>query len=328
MIKDLLPEFAIGLSPMDDITTFEYRELCKEYGADVLFTEFVSSDALIRDVEKSYKKIEFSDKQRPIAIQIFGSDEKTLVQAAQKVETLSPDWIDINWGCPMKRIAGKGAGSGILQDIPKMIQLTKAVVDSVKLPVSVKTRLGYDENHKIIVELAEKLQDVGIQLISIHGRYKTQMYRGEADWSLIGKTKENPRLRIPVFGNGDINSVDKFWEYKQRYNLDGILVGRHAVGNPYFFLQCKQKMNGEQIYQPTLNDKVDICTKHFLHSLQRNNNEEQTCILMRKFYPRYFSGVRNFKNLKQQLLTSKSKQEVLSLLQQVKELETTRSLQE
>ncbi|MDO5760039.1 MAG: tRNA-dihydrouridine synthase [Bacteroidota bacterium] len=319
MIKDLLPKFSIGLAPMDEITTFEYREVCKKFGADVLFTEFASSDALIRDVEKSFKKIRISENQRPIAIQIFGSEEETLVQAAQKVEELSPDWIDINWGCPMKRIAGKGAGSGILQDIPKMIKLTKAVVNSVKLPVSVKTRLGYDENHKVIVELAEMLQDVGIQLISIHGRCKTQMYKGEADWDLIGKTKENPRLKIPVFGNGDINSIEKFWIYKQRYNLDGMLIGRHAIGNPYFFLQCKQKMEGKEIFEPTLEDKINICLEHLNLSLQ-NGNEEHACVLMRKFYPRYFAGVRNFKPIKQQLLTTKTKQEVISLLEELKKI--------
>jgi len=319
MIKDILPEFSLGLSPMDEITTFAYRDLCRSYGADVLFTEFVCSDALIRDVEKTYKKINFTPRQRPLAIQIFGAEEKTLVHAAQKVEELKPDWIDINWGCPVKKVAGKGAGSGILQDIPKMIKLTKAVADSVKLPVSVKTRLGYDENHKVIAELAERLQDVGVQLISIHGRTKTQMYNGEADWTLIAKTKENPRLHIPVFGNGDINSVDKFWEYKQRYSLDGILVGRHAIGNPFFFLQCKQKMKGEEIFQPTLNEKVDICKKHLVLAIEEQG-EERACITMRKFYPRYFSGVKNFKTLKLQLLTSTNKQQVTSLLEQMKHL--------
>lgn len=320
MIKDVLPEFVLGLSPMDEITTPEYREICKEFSADVIFTEFVSTDALVRDVEKSYKKIAFSEKQRPLAIQIFGNDEKTLVDAAQRVEELHPDWIDINWGCPMKRIAGKGSGSGILQDIPKMLRLTKAVVDNVKLPVSVKTRLGYNEENKPIVKLAEMLQDVGIQLISIHGRTKTQMYRGSADWTLIGKTKENPRLKIPVFGNGDIDSVEKFLEYKKRYGLDGILVGRHAVGNPFFFLQCKQALKNEDIFQPTLQDKVEICKKHLLLALE-NNDEEKVCVDMRKFYPRYFSGTRNFKPFKLQLLASKTKQEVLNILSQVAKLE-------
>lgn len=320
MLKDILPEFVLGLSPMDEITTPEYREICKDYGADVIFTEFVSTDALIRDVEKSYKKITFTEKQRPLAIQIFGNDEETLVNAAQRVEELKPDWIDINWGCPMKRIAGKGSGSGILQDIPKMLKLTKAVVDSVKLPVSVKTRLGYDEKNKPIVELAEMLQDVGVQLISIHGRTKTQMYKGEADWTLIAKTKENPRLNIPVFGNGDIDSVEKFLEYKKRYNLDGILVGRYAIGFPYFFLQCKQAMNNEEILQPTLKEKVEICKRHFLLSLE-NNGEEKTCINMRKFYPKYFLGVKNFKTFKLQLLASKTKEEVFDILSQVSKLE-------
>ncbi|MBR1770176.1 MAG: tRNA-dihydrouridine synthase family protein [Bacteroidales bacterium] len=316
MIKDLLPEFSLGLSPMDEITTPEYRQICKSYGADVIFTEFVSSDALIRDVEKSYKKIAFSQEERPLAVQIFGNDEKALVDAALRVEELKPDWIDINWGCPMKRIAGKGAGSGILQDIPRMIKLTKAVVDNVKIPVSVKTRLGYDESDKPIVETAERLQDIGIQLISIHGRTKTQMYRGQADWTLIGKTKENPRLSIPVFGNGDIDSVEKFIEYKERYSLDGILVGRHAIGNPYFFLQCKQALKNEPVFNPSLQEKTEICLRH-LHLSAQINGEERACTVMRKFYPRYFLGVRNFKPYKLKLLVSKTIEEVEQILSQM-----------
>lgn len=305
---------------MDEISTPIYRKICKRYGADVLFTEFVSSDALIRDVEKSYKKIAFSEEERPVAIQIFGNTEEALTLSAQRVAELSPDWIDINWGCPMKKIASKGAGSGILNDVPKMIRLTKAVVDSVKIPVSVKTRLGYDEKDKPIVEIAERLQDVGVQLLTIHGRTKAQMYRGTADWTLIGAVKQNPRMNIPIFGNGDIDSVEKFIEYKQRYALDGILVGRHAIGNPFFFTMCKQAMRGETISEPTLKDKVELCLYHLNMSVQEEG-EERACLQMRKLYPRYFSGVDNFKKHKIRLLQSKTQAEVIRILQEVVESE-------
>ena len=323
MLKDILlqdypngEKFAIALSPMDDITTREYRTICKRYGADVLFTEFVSSDALIRDVDKSYQKISFSKEERPVGIQIFGSTESALVQAAQRVEELNPDFIDINWGCPMKKIAGKGAGSGILADIPKMLSITKAVVKSVKLPVSVKTRISYDDNSTPITDFAEALQDCGIQLLSIHGRTKQQMYRGNADWTLIGKVKENPRINIPIFGNGDINTVEKFMEYKKRYALDGILIGRHAVGNPFFFMHCKQAIMGKEITPITVKEKVSVCKEH-LHAMCDNMGESRAMVMMKKFYSRYFLAIPDFKPYKLKLMEAKTIEEIDSILSEI-----------
>lgn len=316
MLKDILPPFTLGLSPMDDVTTKEYRQICKRFGADVLYTEFVASDALVRDVEKSYDKASFAPMERPIGIQIFGNEQGPLVDAAQRMESFQPDFIDINWGCPMKKVAGKGGGSGILADIPKMISITSAIVKAVKTPVTVKTRLGYDEKNKPIVEIAERLQDVGIQMIAIHGRTKQQMYRGDADWTLIGKVKENPRMTIPVFGNGDINSVEKLLEYKNRYGVDGILVGRHAVGNPFFFRECKQALNGEQVTLPTMQEKVDVCREHLL-AMCENIGESRAIPIMKKFYARYFLAVPGFKPYKLKLMETKTLDQVLSILKDV-----------
>ncbi len=316
MLKDILPQFSLGLSPMDDITTVEYREICKKYGADVLFTEFVSSDALIRDVEKSYQKIAFSKEQRPIGIQIFGNTKETLVEAAQRVEALNPDFIDINWGCPVRKIAGKGSGSGILADIDKMLDITKAVVKSVKLPVSVKTRIAYDENSTPITDFAEALQDCGIQLLSIHGRTKKQMYLGSADWTMIGQVKNNPRIKIPIFGNGDIDSAQKMLDYKKRYGVDGILIGRAAIGKPYLFKQCKQILNNAPITEPTLKEKVDVCKWH-LNALADNFGEFRAIVVMKKFYSKYFSSISHFKPYKMRLMDAKSKDEILSVLDEI-----------
>ena len=312
MLKDILPVFSLGLSPMDDITTTEYRQICKEYGADVLITEFVSSDALIRDVEKSYQKISFAQQERPLGIQIFGNTKQTLVEAAQRVEDLHPDFIDINWGCPMKKIAGKGAGSGILNDIPLMLSLTKAVVDAVKIPVSVKTRIAYDEKSVHIADFCEALQDCGIQLLSIHGRTKQQMYKGNADWTQIGIVKNNQRMKIPVFGNGDINSAEKMYEYKNRYGIDGILIGRHAIGKPYIFKQCKQILQKEPVTEPSLKEKTAICRRHLTLMLP-NYGEFRSIVLMKKFYSRYFSSVTNFKPFKLQLMEAQTSEEVFNI---------------
>ena len=320
MLSDLLKnncpdgsEFSLVLSPMDDITTTEYRQICRKWGADMVITEFVSSDALIRDVEKSYQKIAFAPQERPVGIQIFGNTEQTLVEAAQRVEELKPDFIDINWGCPMKKIAGKGSGSGILADIPLMLSLTQAVVKAVKLPVSVKTRIAYDDKSTHISDFCEALQDCGIQLLSIHGRTKQQMYKGEADWTEIGKVKNNQRIKIPVFGNGDINSAEKMLEYKNRYGVDGILIGRAAVGKPYLFRQCKQILNKEDVTEPSLQEKAEICRQHFLAMIP-NHGEFRSIVIMKKFYSRYFNGISNFKPFKMQLMEAKTKEEIIKIL--------------
>ena len=225
----------MAFAPMEDISDPSFRRLCKEQGADLMYSEFVSADGLIRDAEKSLRKLDIADSERPVGIQIYGKDPDAMVEAAQRVEQAHPDLIDINFGCPVKKIAGKGAGAGLLQNIPLMIEITRRVAQAVKLPVTVKTRLGWDETNKPIVELAERLQDVGAEAITIHGRTRSQMYKGEADWTLIGQTKANPRLHIPVIGNGDIDSPQKAAEMFSRYGVDGIMIGRAAIGNPWIF---------------------------------------------------------------------------------------------
>lgn len=247
-INDIvLGEFPLFLSPMDDVTDLPFRQLCKRHGADVLISEFIASEALIRDAEKSRRKMLFDDFERPIGIQVFGNDQESMLRCVDVVADAHPDFIDINWGCPVRKVAGKGAGSGMLKDPDKLVSITAALVKHSSLPVTVKTRLGYDDSSKPIVTLAERLQDVGVAAISIHGRTKTQMYRGEADWTLIGETKANPRLHIPVFGNGDIATPWQALEARRRYGVDGILIGRAAIGNPWIFEQTKQLMNSEAI---------------------------------------------------------------------------------
>ena len=235
----------VGLSPMDDITDLPFRQLCKEMGADLLITEFIASEALNRDAEKSLRKMRFTSEQHPIGIQIFGADKEELLRCLEVVEQAEPDFIDINWGCPVRKVAGKGAGSGILQDIPKMLRITASIVKHAHLPVTVKTRLGYSHDSMMITDFCEALQDTGIEALSIHGRTKNQMYSGVADWSMIGAVKNNPRMTIPIFGNGDITTAAQAVENKNRYGVDGILIGRGAIGNPWIFEQCQRAFRGE-----------------------------------------------------------------------------------
>ena len=256
------------------------------------------------------------DEERPLGIQIFGNNEESLCSAAGVAASVNPDFIDINWGCPVKKIAGKGCGSGILNDIPKMIRLTEAVVKSVNIPVSVKTRLGYGDDDKPIVEVAERLQDVGVQLISIHGRTRAQMYKGTADWVLIGEVKNNPRMHIPVFGNGDIDSADKLLEYKNRYGVDGILIGRAAIGNPFIFQQCKQTLNGEIPSKISVKERATVCREH-LEGLKVWRMERYALLEMRKFYSGYFRELKNFKPYRIRLVTAESYEEVEQILTEV-----------
>lgn len=301
---------------MEAVTTPPFRKICKRYGADVLISEFISSDALSRNVDSSFKKMYFEAEERPLGIQIFGNNEESLCSAAQVAARVNPDFIDINWGCPVKKIAGKGCGSGILNDIPKMIRLTEAVVKSVNIPVSVKTRLGYGEDEKPIVEVAERLQDVGVQLISIHGRTRAQMYKGTADWTLIGEVKNNPRMHIPVFGNGDIDSADKLIEYKNRYGVDGILIGRAAMGNPFIFRQCKQALNGEIPRKISVKERAAVCREN-LEGLKAWRTERYALLEMRKFYSGYFRELKNFKPYRIRLVTADSYEEVEQILTEV-----------
>ena len=317
-IKQLLPKFSVVLSPMEAVTTPPFRVICKHYGADVLISEFISSDAISRNVDSSLKKMTFEHSERPLAIQIFGNNEESLCTAAQIAEQNNPDFIDINWGCPVRKIAGKGCGSGILNDIPKMIKLTKAVVDTVNIPVSVKTRLGYSDDDKQIVEVAERLQDVGVQLLSIHGRTRSQMYKGTADWSLIGEVKNNPRMHIPIFGNGDIDSAEKMLEYKNRYGVDGILIGRAAMGNPFIFQQCKQILSGKAIETVSVKERAVVCKKH-IDGLKSWRGERYALLEMRKFYSGYFRELKNFKPYRIRLVTAESYEEVNAILEEVEQ---------
>lgn len=296
-------DFPVYLAPMEGITDGAFRRICKEFGADVLISEFVSSDALSRKVEKSVRKLEFSDEERPYGVQIFGSSEEALVSAAQYAATFNPDFIDINWGCPVKKIVSKGAGSAILQDIPKMVALTSAVVKSVNLPVTVKTRLGWDSSNKPIVEVAERLQDVGVQAIAIHGRTRAQQYGGEADWTLIGEVKNNPRMYIPIIGNGDINSAERALEYQARYGVDAVMIGRAAIGNPWIFRQIKALRKGEPSLEPDYNERVSLVMRH-LRENERTKGERVAVIEMRTQYAGYFRGVYNFKPKRIRLMSA------------------------
>src|SRR3954470_13933976 len=263
-----LPEFPLLLAPMEDVSDPPFRAVCKDNGADLMYTEFISSEGLIRDAIKSRKKLDIFDYERPVGIQIFGGDEESLSLAAKIVEVTNPDLLDINFGCPVKKVACKGAGAGVLKDIPLMIRLTEAVVKSTSLPVTVKTRLGWDDNTRNIEEVAERLQDVGIKALSIHGRTRTQMYKGEADWTLIGKVKNNPRIKIPIFGNGDIDSPEKAKEYKNRYGIDGIMIGRAAIGYPWIFDEIKYFMQtGQHLAPPTIEQRVEVIRKHLYQSV-------------------------------------------------------------
>ena len=252
-------DFPLLLAPMEDVSDPPFRAICKQYGADVMYTEFISSEGLIRDAEKSTMKLDIYDHERPIGIQIFGANIDSMKEATKICEKVSPEIIDINYGCPVKKVANKGAGAGILLDIPKMIKLTKEIVNSTQIPVTVKTRLGWDENSKYIVEVAERLQDVGIQALSIHGRTRKQMYKGEADWTLIGEVKNNPRMKIPIFGNGDINSGQKVKEVRNKYGIDGVMIGRGAIGYPWIFNEIKHFLKtGVNLAPPTIYDRVKI----------------------------------------------------------------------
>ncbi len=309
-----LGEFPVLLAPLEDITDVSYRLICKEQGADMVYTEFVSSDGLIRDAHKSLRKLVTLEGERPVGIQIFGADLDAMVEAAKYAQSANPDVIDINWGCPVKKVVTKGAGSGILKDIPKMIKITEAVVKAVDLPVTVKTRLGWDESNKPIVEVAERLQDVGIEALTIHGRTRSQLYSGVADWTLIGKVKENPKMRIPVIGNGDLCTPDQVILAKNRYGVDGVMIGRAAIGNPWIFASIKQFiMDGSLLPEPTLRIRAATALRH-LETAVNYKGERTALVEMRKFYSGYFKGIPHFKSYKMQLMTSLDLMEIKAIL--------------
>ena len=311
-------QFPIVLSPMDDITDMPFRQLCKEFGADLLVTEFIASEALNRDAEKSFRKMRFTEEQRPIGIQIFGANEDELLRCLDVVEQAQPDFIDINWGCPVRKVAGKGAGSGILQDIPKMLGITASLVKRAHLPVTVKTRLGYSADSMMIPDFCEALQDTGIAALSIHGRTKAQMYSGTADWTMIGKVKNNPRMHIPIFGNGDIVTAAQAVENKRRYGVDGILIGRGAIGNPWIFEQCQRAFRGEPEREISVAERVDVCRRHLQMAIDFKG--ERTAIFeMRKHYGAYFKGLYNFKPYRLALVSTPTAEATFEVLDRIKE---------
>ncbi len=303
MYRNLLEKFPfpLYLAPMEGVTDVVFRAICKEFGADILISEFISSDALIREVDQSLLKMNFSEKERPFGVQIFGHNEQTLCQAAERAAEANPDFIDINWGCPVKKVVSKGAGSAILKDIPKMVRLTSAVVKSVQLPVTVKTRLGWDETDKPIVDVTEQLQDIGIQAITIHGRTRSQQYGGVADWELIGKVKANPRLHIPVIGNGDINSGERAIAYKEKYGVDAIMVGRAAIGNPWIFRDIRNALAGLPARQVSYEERVQLCLRH-LKETALLKGERRAVLEMRLHYGGYFKAISHFKEKKIRLM--------------------------
>lgn len=315
-IRDIeLGDFPLLLAPMEDVSDPPFRALCKKNGADLMYTEFISSEGLIRDAAKSVMKMDIYEYERPVGIQIFGYDIDSMTQATKIIEKTNPDIIDINYGCPVKKVACKGAGAGILQDIPKMVRMTEAIVKATNLPVTVKTRLGWDDSTKFVVETAEKLQDVGIEAISIHGRTRKQMYKGEADWTLIGEVKNNQRMKIPVFGNGDIDSPEKVIEYKNKYGVDGVMIGRASIGYPWVFNEIKHFMKtGEHLPGPGISDRVQIAKDHLTMSVNWKG-EILGIAEMKRHYANYFKGIAHFKEYRTKLVTSFDLQEILDTLE-------------
>tara|TARA_B100001540_G_C15745322_1_gene614220 strand:+ start:107 stop:1099 length:993 start_codon:yes stop_codon:yes gene_type:complete len=310
-------EFPLLLAPMEDVSDPPFRALCKQHGADVMFTEFISSEGLIRNAQKSTIKLDIYDFERPIGIQIFGGNIDSMKQAAEICQEAKPEFIDINYGCPVKKVTCKGAGAGILQDIPKMVTMTKEIVKTTNLPVTVKTRLGWDEKSKHIVEVAERLQDVGIKAISIHGRTRKQMYKGNADWELIGDVKNNPNMYIPVFGNGDVDTPEKAQELKNKYGVDGIMIGRAAIGYPWIFNEIKTFMQtGKHLDKPKIKERISACKQHLKHSIEWKG-EKLGVIEMKRHYSNYFKGIPHFKNYRNKLVTSYNINEINSILEEV-----------
>lgn len=315
-----LGDFPLLLAPMEDVSDPPFRALCKEQGCDMMYTEFISVEGLIRDADKSVQKLDIYEHERPIGIQIFGAEIDSMRRAAEIVEEAQPEVLDINFGCPVKKVVCKMAGAGILQDIPRMVELTKEIVDSTNLPVTVKTRLGWDDNSKHIEEVAERLQDVGIKALSIHGRTRKQMYKGEADWSLIGKIKDNPRIHIPIIGNGDIDSPQKAVEYKNRYGVDGIMIGRASIGYPWIFREIKHYVRtGELLPPPTVSERVEAARQHLRASLEWKG-EKLGVYEMRRHYTNYFKGFRNVKHYRSQLVTTDDPAELFALLDEIEDV--------
>lgn len=314
-----LPDFPLLLAPMEDVSDPPFRRLCKQYGADLMYSEFISSEGLIRDAIKSKKKLDIFDYERPVGIQIFGGDEEAMSMSAKIVETVRPDLVDINFGCPVKKVVCKGAGAGVLKDIDLMVRLTKAVVKSTHLPVTVKTRLGWDENSINIDEVALRLQDVGIKALTIHARTRAQMYKGHSDWTHIQRVKQNPDIEIPIFGNGDIDSPQKAQEYRDTFQLDGMMIGRAAIGAPWIFSQIKHYFKTQELLpEPTIKDRVEAARNHLIWSMEWKG-ERVGVVEMRRHYANYFKGIPDFKQYRQQLVTQDNYKEVLGVFDNILE---------
>ena len=312
-------EFPLLLAPMEDVSDPPFRAVCKQNGADVMYTEFISAEGLIRDAAKSVQKLDIFEYERPIGIQIFGGNIDSMRESAEIATAAKPDIIDINYGCPVKKVTCKGAGAGILKDIPKMVAMTAEIVKSTHLPVTVKTRLGWDTESMYVEEVTERLQDVGVKAISIHGRTRVQMYKGEADWTLIGNIKNNQRIHIPVFGNGDVNSPEKAKLMKDNYGVDGIMVGRASIGYPWIFNEIKHFLKtGEHLAPPTIDERVDTCLKHLDFSI-RWKGPSLGNVEMRRHYSNYFKGFHAFKPYRTQLVTSNDNAEIVEILEYVRE---------
>ncbi len=316
--KIVLPDFPLLLAPMEDVSDPPFRAVCKQKGADLMFSEFISSEGLIRDAIKSRQKLDIFEEERPVGIQIFGGDEEAMALSARIVETVQPDLLDINFGCPVKKVVTKGAGAAVLKDLDLMVRLTSAVVKSTSLPVTVKTRLGWDHDSINIMDVAERLQDVGVQALSIHGRTRCQLYKGEADWTHIAQVKNNPRIRIPIFGNGDIDSPERAVEYKNRYGVDGIMIGRAAIGYPWIFREIRHFMEtGEHLPSPTIAERIEVIKKHLYGSVSWKGpvagiNE------MKRHYANYLHGLPNIKEYRNKLVVLKTVAEIDEVLEEVK----------
>lgn len=315
----LLPDFPLLLAPMEDVSDPPFRFVCKQNGADLMYSEFISSEGLIRDAIKSKQKLDFNEFERPFGIQIFGGDEEAMTLSAKIVDTVQPDLVDINFGCPVKKVVSKGAGAAVLKDVDAMVRLTAAVVKSTSLPVTVKTRLGWDDNSKNIEEVAERLQDIGIKALTIHGRTRAQLYKGEADWSLIAAVKNNPRIQIPIFGNGDIDSPQKALEYKNRFGVDGIMIGRAAIGYPWIFREIKHYFQtGNMLPLPTIDERVEVCRTH-AHKSVEWKGEVLGILEMRRHYSNYLKGLPHVKEYRTRLVTVKTLAEVDGILNEIRE---------
>ena len=314
-----LGEFPLLLAPMEDVSDPPFRFVCKQNGVDLMYTEFISSEGLIRDAAKSRQKLDIFEYERPIGIQIFGSDIESMREATRIATVVKPDLVDINYGCPVKNVACRGAGASLLQDIDKMVKMTKAVVESTHLPVTVKTRLGWDDNTRNVYEVAERLQDIGIQALTIHGRTRSQMYKGSADWTLIREIKRNPRIQIPIFGNGDVVSVEQAANWRMEYEVDGIMIGRAAIGYPWIFREVKHFFKtGEHLAGPTLSERVAVCRTHLEKSIAWKGPKTGV-FEMRRHYANYFKGIPDFKAYRMKLVSLENIQDIYSVLDEIEE---------